>query len=455
MKNLNLKEMLSIIEGKIIRGTDELLIDHAAIVPHKLKDNSLYFNMQDDPVDFNSFKNCAMVINSEHYNVENSKWTVVAVEDVEKAFWRFVKYYRNLFNIPVVAVTGTCGKTTTKEMIKHILSLHFKTAATYKSINGWRMHLPYLLEIDETTEAAVFETAVAYPEDLIESCRYFKPDIGIITNIGVDHLSGCSTFDNYLNAKAEMMEGLGYRGTLILNADDKNISRIDLQPYKGRIIYFGLSKKSHFRASEISLTDKGMQFSLEYKKLRYDIFVPGFGTHSIYNALAAIACTHVLGLGIKEAALRLASYKHLERHLQVVPGVNGSTIIDDTWSSNPTSMQAALKTLQNLSGNKRKAAILGDMFYLYSWEKELHREIGNLAVEIGLDILLTVGDAASEIARGALEKGMNSENIFICADADEAYQVICPLLDDNTIVLVKKSMKVSFNNLVNKIMNNE
>ncbi len=177
--------------------------------------------------------------------------TVVKVKNVKSAFWSFVNTIEVCFPIPVIAVTGTCGKTTTKEMIAHILKEQKSVQSTVSSANSRLAHLHYLLGIDERTEAAVIETAVGRPGDIRYACRYFKPTIGIITNIGACHLNACKTIEAYVSAKGEMVTGLGDHGVLILNADDEKTKAISLVNFKGKIVYFGIKNRADFRATNI------------------------------------------------------------------------------------------------------------------------------------------------------------------------------------------------------------
>ena len=183
---------------------------------------------------------------------------------MEEAYWKFIHYYRNLFQIPVIGVTGTCGKTTTKEMITQILEQDYNVDSTWMSMNSMSVNLRYLMRFDEDTEMAVYEMPVAYPGYLKVACQYFQPQIRILLNIGVHHLADCETPEVYMKAKAEITEGLDHeKGILILNGDDENIKKVvDVTPFKN-VIYFGKGEKAQFRAEKIQYGNKGMKFMLE------------------------------------------------------------------------------------------------------------------------------------------------------------------------------------------------
>ncbi|MGZ4123321.1 MAG: Mur ligase family protein, partial [Tumebacillaceae bacterium] len=287
------------------------------------------------------------------YERASADGAVLLVDDIDAAYWRFVRHYREQFQIPVFAVTGTCGKTTTKEMIKQILSAKHRVQATVRSKNAGSFHLGYLLGIDASTDVAVFETGVSKRGDLLEACDYYRPTVGVITNIGIDHLNAFHTLEAYIRAKEEILAGLTYQGTVVINGDDPNIATFDWSRYKGRVLTFGLGQLADFRAEEIRVADGGMAFTLRYQHMAHRLFVPGYGKHNVYNALAAIAAAYAIGVGIAEAGEVLRSYHHLQGHMNVLPGVKGSVVIDDTWNSNPTSMETALQVLCDLAGGRK------------------------------------------------------------------------------------------------------
>lgn len=459
MRKLYLYKFIDEIDGKLKYGKLSTMINNVVTRSNYLKDNTLFFHTRTrEDIDWDlckEHKNLIVVTEEKYADVRAyNNLSLVIVDDVDKAYYKFISFYRNLFKLPVIAVTGTCGKTTTKEMIVHILSEYYNVQATYLSSNATSRNLPYLIGIDDNTDVGVFETGVVYyPGDLLNSCKYFKPQIGIITNIGVDHLSGCESLDNYIKAKGEMLEGLDFKGTLILNGDDENIKKIDKNGYKGNIIYFGKNEDCDFRAVDIKYLQNGMEFTLIYNNLNHKVFIPGYGEHNIYNTLAALVATHTLGIGINEAIKLMESYEYIRGHMEVLIGINNSLIIDDTWSSNPTSSEAAIKALKRMSNGKRTIALLGKMSLLGEYETEYHRKIGDICVKNRIDVIITIGDEAAEIGKRVLELGMQKDNVYICKNGSAIYEILSSLLDSNTILLVKTSMlDDSADNVMNKII---
>lgn len=457
IKSLPLKTIVENINGKIEQGTGNLMITDLVTRTKRLIQGGLLFDLYHDlyinPNLYHQNFSCAIVTDKPaNFSGLGENITIIRVADINEASWKFIEFYRSIFTIPVIGVTGTCGKTTTKEMIKHILAGTYKVNATYKSYNASFRNLGYLLDIDEDTQVAVMEMGVAAAGDLKTSCFYFKPQVGVITNIGIDHLQAFGTLDAYIKAKAEFLEGLDFKGTLILNGDDENIKRIDLQKYKGDIIYFGLSEQAHFKASNIRQLKGGLKFVLQHHDGVYNLFVPGYGEFSVYNAIAAIAAAHSIGFDIEEAGVRLLSFQHVEKHFELQEGLNGSTIIDDTWSTNPTSTEAALKLLKNLSQGKKSIAVLGEMSLLGNQSSIYHHKTGEKVAEIGIEQLIVIGNGSREIGMGALHKGMKQDNVHFCKDAAETYEVLKKSLDENSIALIKTSMMASFTDLMDKII---
>ena len=359
-EKIDFETFCKVIHGTVVHGPKSMKIFHIVNrINHVKKPYTAVFlknkrkKLRQDRIRSNT--PCAIIFEKDQLIDEYlPNVTYIEVENMEKAYWSFVRHYRRMYEIPVFAITGTCGKTTVKEMITQILRSKYNVEATKKTRNGPHRNLRYLCGITEETDVAVFETPVDNPGLLEYNCMYFQPTIGMITNIGVDHLQLCGTVENYIQAKGEIIKGLGYKGTLILNADDERTKKISLDKYKGKLIYFGVHAQADYQASDINFVPDGMEFTLHHQHLKYKVFVPGYGEHQVYNALSAIAAVHQIGFGISEAVEQLKSFINLANHMETVTGYNGSIIIDDTWKSNPTSIEACLKVLKKLVQIKRK-----------------------------------------------------------------------------------------------------
>ncbi|MBS4206955.1 UDP-N-acetylmuramoyl-tripeptide--D-alanyl-D-alanine ligase [Bacillus sp. FJAT-50079] len=443
MNSLSVKQVRTILSGKLIQGSDDVMIHHGAYRLKQIKHPHTIFFARANIVNWEQLKNFfpLVLVTSRDFSVDNQlrDLTVIKVEDVEKAYWQFVHYYRSLFDLPIIAITGTSGKTTTKEMIRHILSFDKTITATNNTNNSRTAHLQYLLSIDHDTEAAVIEAAVGAPGDVLRAGEYFKPTIGIITNIGAHHLNYCKTPEAYIAAKGEMIEALHHEGVLIINADDVNSKKLDLTNYRGRIIKVGTSQGCDFKAENIHYWQNGMKFTLVHKKQQYPLFVPGFGGHQVYNALSTLAAVYEVGMNIPEAAKRLASFQNLNKHLQMHEGINQSTILDDTWSITTTSLEAALKVINEIGKDKKKIAILGTLTDLGSWGYVIHEKAGEIIHRIGVDVLITIGMHAKIMADQAVKLGLQAE-VYTFQNSTLVYNLLERLTDEHTIILIKGDM---------------
>ncbi|MGE6260179.1 Mur ligase family protein [Heyndrickxia sporothermodurans] len=446
MQPLLVRDIRTLLQGELISGSELWKVRNAIYYNrHELANKyTLMFVSRSDTINWKEINNKgpSLVISDKAISELKKALpdtTVIKVKNLVQAYWKFIEYYRNLFQIPVVTITGTCGKTTTKEMIKHMLSKDWNIQASESSKNEPRRSFPYLMGIDEKTDAAVFEHGLGNSGNIKHQCMIYQPTIGIITNIGVHHLDGCKNLEGYIKAKSEIVEGVKKGGTLILNADDENTKKVSLQSFKGKIIYFGTSMRSDFRASNIKFIKNGMNFSLHFKNKTYKAFIPGYGEHQVFNALAALAAVNEIGMDINEAISRLVTYQNMGRHLEFSTGIGGCTIIDDTWTNNPTSVEAALKVLDSIGKSKNVILILGDINRLGNFEKKYHREIGSMVAKRNIHTLITIGSKAEEIANQAIRDGTKA-NVHIFKEVNGIKEVLDPILDNQAILLIKGPM---------------
>ncbi|GIN83981.1 UDP-N-acetylmuramoyl-tripeptide--D-alanyl-D-alanine ligase [Heyndrickxia sporothermodurans] len=443
MNPISVRQIKNILNGKLLQGSEDEFVHYGAYRLKQIKQRNTIFFSKTMILDWERLKEFFPLIlvtdQKLNQNVPLDNLIVIKVKDTDEAYWKFVNYYRSLFQIPIIAITGTSGKTTTKEMISHILSGEKTVTSTNSSNNSRTAHLQYLLSIDNNTEAAVFETAVGAPGDVLKAGEYYKPTIGIITNIGAHHLNYCKTLEAYISAKGEMVSALNNSGVLILNSEDKNSKKIDLTNFKGRVVKVGIDSSCHYKASDIEYYKDGMQFNLHFNHKTYPFYVPGFGEHQVYNALAAIAAAHEVGINISEAANRLKTFQNLNKHLQVYDGINGSIILDDTWSMTTTSLEAALNVLNEVGKSKKKVAILGTMTDLGSWGYVIHEQAGEIICQLGVDILITIGLHAKIMADHAVKSGFKSQ-VYTFNNSILVFDLLKKIVDENTIVLIKGDM---------------
>ena len=257
--------------------------------------------------------------------------------------------------------------------------------------------------------------------------------------IGVHHLDGCHDLAGYVKAKSEIVEGLKQDGTLILNADDERTKQVPVHKFKGKVMTFGIVEKADIRATNIAYSARCMKFVIHVDGKKFSAFIPSYGEHQVYNAIAAIAAIYAMDLPIQKAILRLRTFEPMAHHLQFLEGVSGSTIIDDTWTNNPTSIEAALNVLQELGKDKKILLVLGYINRRGRLERKYHQEIGSLVAKQDVHTLITVGKKAQHIARQAIADGTTA-NVHSFVNIDGVLELLKPTLDSETLLLIKGPM---------------
>lgn len=443
MQKIHAKTLRTQLAGELLFGEENFYVKHVMdMSSHTPSDtHSAVFVRKSAHVDWTALQKLAPILVITDKPVQELRKrvgvTIVRVRSTLQAYWQFVESYREQFTLPVVAITGTCGKTTTKEMLKYVLEKDLLVHASVSSKNEPRQSLPYLLGVTNDTQAAIFELGLGNSGNILHQCRVYQPTIGILTNIGVHHLDGCGDEAGYVKAKGELLEGLAQDGTLIINADDARTKQLPLASFKGRVVTFGIHDGT-IRARNISYTKRGMKFTVQADKA-YAAFIQGFGEHEVYNALATLAAAQTLGFPLQKAILRLRSFTPLAHHLQRRKGVAGSMILDDTWTTNPTSIEAALRAVEALSKGKKVIVVLGDINRLGRHERKYHQQIGTLLAKGRVQTLVTVGKKAQEIARQAVLDGFLG-SVHQYDNVDGLAELLLPQLDASTVVLIKGPM---------------
>ena len=371
---------------------------------------------------------------------ENADKPYILVPSTLQAVKEIGRAYREKFDIPIVGVSGSVGKTSTKEMLYAVLSQKFKTHKTQGNLNN-ELGVPLtLLSMPEDTEAAVIEMGISGFGEMTRLAKMAQPTICVLTIIGCCHLENLGDRDGVLKAKTEMFDYAKEGAAFILNGDDDKLSTVkDVRGTKP--IFFGLDKSNRYYAENIENNGEGgVSCTLCFDDTRLDVTIPAIGSYMVSNALAAVAAGKLLGLSDEQLKNGVEAYKTVGSRANVI-NTGKLRIIDDCYNANPTSVKASLDTLKNFEG--RKVAIIGDMKELGSNELALHYDTGAYAKEIGIDRVLSVGPLAKELARGAEDLWFESIDALLPELPD--------LLKDGDTVLVKASHSMHFENIVESL----
>ena len=370
-------------------------------------------------------------------DVNQPGMTLIEVPDTLRALQDIAYSVRTARKgLPVIGITGTNGKTTTKEMLTSILSLRGPTLRTDGNLNN-HIGVPLtLLRLKDEHWAAVIEMGMSAPGEIARLAEIAAPVIGVITNIGPAHLDVLKDLEGVAKAKSELIASLPPEGTAILNADDPHLKAMPHQ-FKGKTVSFGLGRDAAVSASDIAEGAGGVSFRLKLPGMSAAIKLNFIGSHNVYNALAAASAAFVLGMTIDEIKEGLSSCRPAKMRMQeeIIDGVR---VINDAYNANPASMAAAISALAAMKGG-RKFAILGEMLELGSLASRSHFDTGRLAGASGVHMLVLVGPHAPDTAQGAIEAGMPEENIFISPEPGKAAEIAADFLKAGDVVLVKGS----------------
>lgn len=411
----------------------------------------LFIALQGDRFDGHAFVTKALaqgavgVIVQEDYRLPSSpkpahKPVLLGVQDTLEAYQCLATHYRNRFSIPVIAITGSNGKTTTKEMVAQVVAQRWKTMKTEGNLNN-RIGVPQtLFQLAPRHQAAVIEMGVDQEGQTTRLCEIARPTIGVITNIGPDHLEFFGNIEGSAQAKAELLDHLPQGGAVVLNADDDYFDYLAARA-QCRVVAFGCSPKAEVRAVNIRNDDKGRTvfgLVLPGKSRQPEVRIRTQGLHNVSNALAAAGVGVVLGLPGMVIAEGLAKFRPAAMRSQISTS-QGVQIINDCYNANPASMKAAIQLLAALGRGKRSIAALGDMLELGAGSKQMHREVGAFLAGQGIGQLLACGQLGRELAEGARRAGMQTDSIMELPDAAAAGAALASMVRQGDVVLVKAS----------------
>lgn len=346
------------------------------------------------------------------------------------------------FDKPIIAITGSAGKTTSKAFLGSILSKKWNVFESKDYWNTTEHTKKHAEEINDSHQAVVLEYGMAYPGIITNHCSIIQPNISIVTNIGLAHVGN---FDGDVRkvakAKSELIQGMDQQGLLILNKDDDNSNYLLTDQFKGKILTTGIHTEADYRAYDIQYKENGMAFKMELQDQEIQLFIPILGEHHVYNALNAVAVADYLGFTPQEIKAGL-HFKKPPRRLTVYNCRDHITVIDDTVHSHPQGVRAALNVLTNVS-NKRRVAIIGQMRELGDLREEEYRKLGEFIVEQGIDLLITYGFRTEEIGAAAIAKGMDSNKIYHFTNKDQLHALLEKIIEPHDTILVKGASKTN------------
>jgi UDP-N-acetylmuramoyl-tripeptide--D-alanyl-D-alanine ligase len=433
---------------QILRRFESMEIRGISIDSRNINEGELFVAIKGDHFDGHDFVPDAMkkgawgalvarAVLEKKYDSLSGLKNILPVEDTLYALQEMSHMHRKKFSIPVIGITGSNGKTTTKEMLACILAQKGPVLKNEGNLNN-HIGVPLtLLKITAEHQAAVVEMGMSAPGEIDTLARLVSPTVGVITNVGPAHLEFLGSMENVARAKGELLDNIQSNGAAVLNADDRYYTMLK-NKFSGSIVSFGIEKSIDVHASAIQQGEGFTDFTLAAAGSRLDVGLQALGRHNVYNALAAAAAAIAVGVSVDLVQRGLNDFVPVAMRSEIKQ-TQGRTILADYYNANPASMEAALSALISLRSANKAVAVLGDMLELGNISMEAHRTVGATAARLGVDVLITIGMLAKHAAEGAIAAGMSREQVHEAQNHEEAASLIKNFSIPGDVVLIKGS----------------
>lgn len=453
---ITVKDILNVTKGELIIGKEEEICENFCRDSREVKENDIYLGIKGETINgsiyfeqaFEKGAKGAILQDVEITEEQKQKYQnkfIIIVENTIKAMQKIAEYKRDLYNIPVIAITGSVGKTSTKDMVASVVSKQFNTLKTEGNYNN-HIGVPLTIFRLKDENAMVVEMGMNHLGEISTLTKIAKPTVAVITNVGTAHIGILGSRENILKAKLEILEGLEPNGYIVINNDNDLLHKWYLEnKEKYNIITYGIENESDYMAENIVSKEDGSTYTL--KCTNQKIEVPVGGNHFVQNSLCAIAVGSIFKMPLEKIAKGIYEFELTKKRMDITTLQNNITIINDYYNANYDSMKAALEYLGNLK-EKRKIAVLGDMLELGDYSKELHEKVGEEVVKNKIDILITVGKEAKQIAK--ISEGKIKE-IIECNTNEEAIESINKIKQENDAILLKASNGMHFGEILEGI----
>ena len=453
-RDLTVEDIIEVCNGKLICGDKDTVLTEFCQDTRKIKPGDVYVGIKGEHHNGNDIYEDALekgavvcilqgIIIPDNIPQRYPNRSIILVDDTIRALQKLAAFKRSMYDIPVVAITGSVGKTSTKDIVASVMSKEYnvlKTEGNYNSQLGVALTVLRL----KNHGAMVVELGMSDLGEISRLTNIVKPTVAVITNVGTAHIGILGSRENILKAKLEILEGLQSDGTVVINNDNDLLHEWSLDS-SGRydVITYGMENISNVMAYNTVLTENGSD---------YDVDVKGIGgNHFVSNSLCAIAVGCIFHINIQSILEGIEQFELTKRRMEVIKLENGVIVINDCYNANTDSMKAAIDYLSKLQ-NGMKIAVLGDMLELGDYSEILHREVGKEVANDKIDILLTVGKEAKYIADEAFKHGMNAQNIYVFDTNEEAIEKLQNLISNgNESILIKASNGMHFQKITDVI----
>ena len=452
MEALSVKDLLQATNGNLISGNELDEINNIAIDSRKAKLGDVFIAIIGENLDGHKFmqsaldNGCKTFIKNRSNSIkfESSDINLIEVDDTTIALGDIAKYYKEKFVIPYIGVTGSVGKTTTKDMIYAAISNNFDTLKNEGNFNN-HIGVPLtLFNLNKKHECAIIEMGMSNFNEIEYLANIVNPKIGVISNIGLSHIENLGSQDGILKAKLEITTNFDENNILIVNGDDEYLSKVCKEDCNYNLKTFGFNSNNDVYCTEYIMSEDSINFKCIINGKEEAIFIPTVGKHNIYNAMAAILVGLTLGMELEDIKLGLRGFTASKMRLDIFKK-DDLTIINDAYNASPDSMKAALDILGRYE--KRRVAILGDMFEMGEHSEYGHRLVGESSIN-NVDVLITVGDMSKFIGDEAKKLGLDNNNIHHFENKELAIESLNNLINKDDVVLVKASRGMKLEQIV-------
>ena len=459
MKNLKIKDILKVTNGELIVGNEEYECIEYSKDTRTIKKDDCYIGIKGEKFDGNLFWEKALengastvIVENVDFSKENLiKWenkNIIKVENSLDALYQIARLKRDLNKIPVVAITGSVGKTSTKDIIANVVSKKYKTLKTIGNNNN-NIGMPLTILRLKDEEVMVLEMGMNHLGEIHLLSKIAKPNICVITNIGTSHIGNLGSRENILKAKLEILDGAENPIVVINNDDDLLHKWYEENKEKYNIITYGINNKSTYNAKDLILKEEESKFNCNIDGKTINFNVPVGGEHFILNSLSAIAVAKALKIEDEKIASGIEDFKLTKNRMDITELESGIKIINGAYNASFEAVQATLKNLSSFKEN-RKIAVLGDMYELGDFSKELHEKVGIEAYNDKIDILICSGKFAKYIIEGAKSKGFNENKLYFLENKEDILALLKKIAKKGDVILFKASNLTKFYEIAEK-----
>lgn len=453
MNYLSIEEIVNASKGNLVSESEEIKSVNELVIDSRLANkNNVFFAIIGETLDGHKFINsaiengCKTIIKNKNNDlkINGEDLNIIEVENTEFALGDIAKYYKNKFDIPYIGVTGSVGKTSTRDMVYAAVSSKYKTLKNMKNLNN-QFGVPLTLtNLDESYECAVIEMGMSGFNEIEYLVNVVNPKIGVISNIGLSHVEMLGSREGIFKAKMEITTNFDESCTLIVNGDDDMLTTLKGKDLNYSLKTFGFEKDNTIYCVDFKMDDDSTTFDVMMDGKIEQFYIPTVGEHNIYNAMAAILVGQTLKISLDDIKSGLRDLEITKSRMDVIKTQN-YTVIDSVYNASVDSMRAALKVLNRYK--TRKVAILGDMFEMGSYAEFGHREVGK-DVSKNADILVAIGNDAKFIVEEAINNKMNKENTYYFETKEIAMESLKDILQKDDVVLVKASRGMHLEKIV-------